>query len=104
MGSSLIHRRLLRNALWISLVINSLMFLLGLVRPSHGQPSVLARVSDWLAEPPGFLINRLVPPAGHTPGSVFLAITESIVLSLLFYFVCAWIVLFLWQSVRAKPN
>jgi len=95
-------RRLFWNALVISLLINGLMILLGTLDPSRGYPKILARISDWLSEPPGFLIRLLVNPVGHTGGVFLVGILEAVVISIIVYAAFAWTTLAVWTTVRSR--
>jgi len=95
-------RRLFWNALVISLLINGLIILLGTLDPSRGYPKILARISDWLSEPPSLLIGVAVHPVGHTGGVFLVGILEAVVISIMVYAIFAWATLAVWTIFRCR--
>ena len=93
------------KAISISVAINGFMIVLGtiggLVKPLSG----LAKFSDWLAAPPGFLIGWLIRPKAGSPAAFAIAGIEGLLVSIVFYTILAWIVLwFLTYRRRSKSD
>jgi hypothetical protein len=104
MKSSVRDSRLFK-AIVLSVNLNALMILLGMVGNAVKSLSILASISNGIAAPTGLLLGWLIHPAGQSLFAIFFAGFEGLIASIVFYTVVAWIVLF-WLQRRspAKKN
>ena len=98
------HLRLASKALVTSIVVNCGMILASFAGDPTKDRSLLVRVADAIAWPPGVFIDRLFAPRQHTLGAFLGAITESLAFSVLFYSVVVLAILeavgFLQRGIR----
>jgi len=94
------HEGLLGKAFGISVVINSLMAVLGSLGNIKAL-SALGAASDVLAAPTARLFGSMIAPKDHSIGAIAIAGIEGIAISLALYTVVAWIVLRFWPRGRS---
>lgn len=94
------YEGLLSKAFGISVVINSLMAVLGTLG-NIKTLSALGVISDGLAAPTAHLFGSVIAPKEHSFGAIAIAGVEGIVISLALYTVVAWLVLRLWPRSRS---
>jgi hypothetical protein len=87
------HGRLFTKALVGSVVLNVLMIAAGLSGGANGRSTLLTRLSDVLAAPPGIIITHCCAPRQHSGGAFLLSIVEATGISVLFYGLVAWLIL-----------
>jgi hypothetical protein len=93
------------KAIVLSVNINALMIVLGVVGNAVKPLSILARISNVIAAPTGFLLGWLIHPAGSSLAAIFFSGLEGLVASIAFYTLVAWGVLrWMQQRKRAKKS
>ena len=98
-----IGKNTLLRAAVISVNLNAVMILLGMVATCVKPLSGLAKVSQVIAIPPSFLLRLVIHPSAHASAmTVVLAMLEGLIGSMIFYTVVAWIVLQLIALRQAK--
>jgi hypothetical protein len=85
--------RLALKALAASVVVNGVMMVMSVLGGSRGSGSLALRISDTIAAPPGAIAQRIFAPKEHSVGAFVAAATESLVLSIVFYLIVAWVIL-----------
>lgn len=81
------------HAAGISLLINLVMVLGVLVPGNEAHPSLPGRLSDWIAVPPGLIVETALSPKEHAAAPLAAATAESVVCSFLLYALMAWVAL-----------
>jgi hypothetical protein len=93
------------KAIVISINLNALMILLGVVGNAVKSLSILAKVSGAIAAPTGFLLGWLIHPSGKSLPGIVLAAIEGFIASIVLYTLIAWIVLrFLARRKSSKSS
>jgi len=87
------HSRLFTQAFVASVLLNVLTIVAGLAGGAQGRSTLLTRLSDIIAAPPGIIITHCCAPHQHTGGAFFLSILEATGISILFYGLAAWFIL-----------
>jgi hypothetical protein len=85
--------RLFFKAIVISANLNALMIVMGTVGNAVKPLSVLARISDGIAAPTGFLLGWLIRPRVQSLPAIVMAGIEGLIGSVVLYTLVAWIVL-----------
>jgi hypothetical protein len=85
--------RHLLKAVTISVFVNVGLALSAFYPGSPRKPSLLARIADVVAAPPGAISQLLFSPQQHTAHAFIVAAAESFVCSFVFYLLVAWIIL-----------
>jgi hypothetical protein len=84
---------LLFKAIVISTNLNALMILLGVVGNAAKPLSILAKISNGIAAPTGFLLGWLIHPRTNSLTAIAFAAFEGLIASIALYTLVAWIVL-----------
>lgn len=93
------------KAIVISINLNALMIVLGVVGNAVKSLSILAKVSGVIAAPTGFLLGWLIHPSGKSLPGIVLAAIEGFIASIVLYTLIAWIVLqWLQRRSPSKKN
>ena len=87
------HSQLFTKALLASGVLNALMIVAGLSGGAQGRSTLLTRLSDAVAAPPGIIITHCCAPHEHTARAFLLSVVEATGVSVLFYGLIAWLIL-----------
>jgi hypothetical protein len=95
---------LLFKAIVISVNLNALMILLGTIGNVVKGLSILAKISNLIAAPIGFLLGWLIHPTGHSLAGIVIAALEGMIASFAFYTLVAWIVLRFAANRVSKKN
>lgn len=77
----------------ISFLLNLGLALSAVYPGSQGSPSLLARIADIIAAPPGAIAKLAFSPQQHTADAIIVAAAESLACSFLFYLLIAWVIL-----------
>jgi hypothetical protein len=91
------QRHLAVKAVLISLALNAGMVVAALLGSLFGERSLLTRVSDLVAAPPGLIAERAFQPRDHSAGALIVSMSASLTFSIVFY---AVIVLAILEAVR----
>jgi hypothetical protein len=81
------------RAFVLSVVLNSLMIMLGTLGGFVKSLSFLAIVSRMIAAPPSYLVAWLIHPKAQSVGMIAAAMVEGLTASIVFYTLIAWVVL-----------
>jgi hypothetical protein len=95
------QRRLLLQAAIASLVLNLAIILMSFLGGSPEGGSVVVRIADAIAAPPGVVAEWAFRPHGHTPGALLAGAAECLACSIAFYAVLALVFLEAVMCVRA---
>jgi hypothetical protein len=95
--------RLLFKAIAISLILNFGLALSSLFYNGQ-EPSVLSRVADAVAAPPGVVANWIFAPKQHSYPAFLKAMVGALLCSVVFYAVVAWGVLRFISYLRSKAT
>lgn len=87
------QRRLFLKALIVSILLNGLMILLSMFSGTSGVRSLMVRIGDAIAAPPGVIARWAFQPREHSVGAFVTAAGESLVFSILFYAAAALLLL-----------
>ncbi|MGA7631204.1 MAG: hypothetical protein WCB11_10575 [Terriglobales bacterium] len=98
------HGRLFAKVLVVSVVLNVLMIAAGLSGGAQGRSTLLTRLSDVVAAPPGMIIKHCCAPRQHTSGAFFLSVLAATGISILFYSLAAWLILELVFAARGRTQ
>ena len=85
--------RLLLKALVVSVVLNGVMLVMSALGGALGNGSLVLRMADGIAAPPGAIAERVLAPKEHSLGAFAAAAAESLVWSIVFYAIVAWVIL-----------
>jgi hypothetical protein len=85
--------RLLLKALALSVALNVVMIVLSALGGVPGGGSLVQRIADALAAPPGAIAQRVFAPKEHSAGAFAAAAAESLAWSIFFYGIVAWVIL-----------
>ena len=91
--TSSFRNSLLFKAIVISTNLNALMILLGVVGNAVKPLSILAKISNGIAAPTGFLLGWLIHPRTHSLAAITFAAFEGLIASIALYTLVAWGVL-----------
>ena len=83
------------KAIGISVVINSIMMLTGMLSNVTKSLRWLGWISDAIAAPPGLIIRSIIHLGGHSLQAYVIEASGAFLCSIFFYAVFAWIVLLL---------
>jgi hypothetical protein len=84
---------LLFKAIVISTNLNALMILSGVIGNAVKPLSILAKISNGMAAPTGFLLGWLIHPRTHSLPAIAIAAVEGLIGSIALYTLVAWVVL-----------
>src|ERR1700722_15703199 len=99
-----VRKSLLFKAVIVSINLNALMILLGMIGNFVKSLSVLGAVSKVIAAPPGVLMRLLLHPRANSPVAIVAVMFGGLVVSIIFYPVIAWIVLRLMAYRRSSKT
>ena len=102
--TSSIRDSLLFKAIVISININALMILLGVVGNAVKPLWILVKVSSAIAAPTGFLIGRLIQPRAHSIAAIVTASIEGLICSIALYTLVVWGVLIFVARRKSSKN
>lgn len=92
------------KAIVISVNLNALMILMGVVGNTFKPLSILAKVSNAIAAPIGFLLGWLIHPAAHSLGAIVFAAIEGLIGSIVLYTLATWVVLLFVARRKSLKN
>ena len=95
--------RLLFKAFIISLILNSGLAFLAFYDNAQ-KPSVLTRIADAVAAPPGVIANFIFAPKQHSYPAFVKAVVGALLCSVVFYAVVTWAVLILVSYLRSRAT
>jgi hypothetical protein len=85
--------RLILKALMISVALNCVLLVMSVFGGSPEGGSLVARIADAIAAPPGAIAQRVFAPKKHSVGAFVAAATESLAWSIIFYAIVALLIL-----------
>jgi uncharacterized membrane protein len=91
------------KAIVISINLNALMILLGVVGNAVKSLSILAKISNGMAAPTGFLLGWLIHPRTHSLAAIAFAAVEGMIGSIALYTLVAWVIL-RWVAYRRQSK
>jgi hypothetical protein len=86
----ILQRQLMLKALTISIAVNGAMVFMSLL---GGPESLLVRIADAIAAPPGVIAKWVFQPREHSVGAFVAAAAESLGFSVLFYAIAVLLIL-----------
>jgi hypothetical protein len=86
------RKRHVVHAVAASLFINIVMIILPIAGVGPRTSLIFIKISDAIAAPPGIFVN-IFAPKEHSVSAFALAASESLVISILFYFAILWLIL-----------
>jgi hypothetical protein len=90
---------LARKALSISILLNLTLVFCAMLGGPNGIGKALIWLSELIAAPPSPVIHLVVTPSQQMAQSLFLTAADSLAISLLFYYLAAWVILHLGYGI-----
>jgi hypothetical protein len=84
---------MITQAFVASVLLNVVTIAAGLSGGAQGRSTLLTRLSDFVAAPPGIIITHCCTPDQHTGKAFFSSVLEATGISILFYGLAAWLIL-----------
>lgn len=94
---------LLVKAIGISICLNSVMIVAGVIGDSVKALSWVGWISNAIAAPPGLIIRLVIHLGGHSVSAYIMEAIGAVVCSIAFYAILAWVIL-LFVARRETSN